>query len=672
MRRGTDPSGAGGRILRRVRAGGAAPERVASLALVAIYAGALAFLPWLPATALLVAAAGAAASVALVRVPADGRTPATVVMAAGVTLHLVTLASGGLASPVLVAFVPWIAWAVLLLGARRRAAFVAAAAAALIAADARAPRGVAWAGAAEALLVVACGLGVARWLERLDRRVRAQDRALSRIRDEADSGRPAGETAEAARRLDELSSTLDRVRRALGAEQAVLWDVDPMAERARPRLTSGAPTPSDVPLKGDPLGWAWDEGLPMRIDGAPRWAGGHARACVLPLEPRGERAALLSLAFAEGVALPETDVLDDRASRLRELLHTQRREALAVATRERFALVTDVLRLLPREMPLDALSAELASAGMRLAGASGAAVALWEDDAGRVLAVAGDDGGPDVGATFGPLESEMALAARHATPLIRERRRGDARSFPVAAAGERWLAEPGTLVVVPLEPIGQGVIGALAVWRAEPAAIDPGAIELLETLAPYAAFQLDQARRYDSLQEYAERDALTGLHNRRMFESRMKAASALYDRHGRPVSLILLDVDHFKRINDTYGHEAGDAVLRAVAACIGRSIRESDLAARYGGEEFVVLLQETGLAGARETAERLRRQAEASPVEWHGRRIEFRVSLGVSAAPECVRDPRSLVDSADRALYASKEAGRNRVTAAPVGVDAGP
>ncbi|HEX6941177.1 MAG TPA: GGDEF domain-containing protein [Longimicrobiales bacterium] len=673
MRGDANHTGASGHTLKAARPAAPTPERVAGLVIGAFYVGTLLLLPWLSAGARLAAAAATAAVAGLAWTPASGRVPRELVRAAGVPLHLLTLATGGLASPVFVAFIPWLAWTTLPSPARRRVPAGAAVFLLLLGADAWARHGFDAALALEAGFTVACGHALALWLQELDRRARTHERALSRILDEAGLGR-ASETAEAARRIDELGAALDRLRDALGADHVVLWDVDPETERARPRLVRGGAPPGAVPLRGDPLGWAWDEGMPLRVESAPRWVPDQARACVLPIEPGGTRAALLSMTFLGGVEMPATEALEAAAAQLRALLHVQRREAIAVATRERYAALADVLRRLPREPSLDDLARVLASAGMRLIDGSGAAVALWHEEEGRILAVAGEDGGPRVGATFAGLESEMGLAARRATTLVRDRRHAT-RAIPVASADERWSEAPASLVVVALQDAGLGVVGVLAAWRSDGREIDAEAVEILEMLAPYAALQLHQARAYGDLREHAasaEHDALTGIPNRRAFDAQLEAAAASFHRYGRPFSLILLDVDHFKQINDTYGHEAGDAVLQAIAARLAGAVREVDHIARYGGEEFVVLLPETGLAGAVGTAERLRLSVASSPVDWRDKSIPVHISLGVSAVPECVTDPRAVVASADRALYESKEGGRNRVTAAPLGVDAGP
>lgn len=174
----------------------------------------------------------------------------------------------------------------------------------------------------------------------------------------------------------------------------------------------------------------------------------------------------------------------------------------------------------------------------------------------------------------------------------------------------------------------------------------------------------DDALVSRKLYERAVRDRLTGLYNRSFFDERLEAEHGSAWRHGLPLALIMLDIDHFKQVNDTWGHEAGDAALRAVGALLEAAVREVDIAARFGGEEFVVLLPETTMDGAKEFAERLRRRVEDEVVTWKDQVIPLSVSLGVSAVPECVTDPAELLQSADAALYQAKIAGRNRVVTA--------
>ena len=164
--------------------------------------------------------------------------------------------------------------------------------------------------------------------------------------------------------------------------------------------------------------------------------------------------------------------------------------------------------------------------------------------------------------------------------------------------------------------------------------------------------------------EYSAHDALTGLYNRRYFERRLREESAHAKRHKRPFSVIVFDLDHFKLVNDTYGHEDGDRVLRHVADLVGASLREDDIACRYGGEEFVVLLRGTSGPAARVVANRLRTAVSAKGIAL-GAKGELRhvtFSGGVAAADERNDyDVEKIIDRADKALYRAKRGGRNRV-----------
>jgi two-component system chemotaxis response regulator CheY len=164
------------------------------------------------------------------------------------------------------------------------------------------------------------------------------------------------------------------------------------------------------------------------------------------------------------------------------------------------------------------------------------------------------------------------------------------------------------------------------------------------------------ARQNALLAELASTDELTGVKNRRRFREDLEMLFAQADRQNFPLSLILLDIDHFKQYNDTFGHPAGDRVLQQVGATLRASLRSQDVVARYGGEEFVVILPGTGAAGAVEAAERLRMAIAGR--DWPLRPVT--ASFGAATSGLDTPDAATLVDRADRALYLSKEAGRNR------------
>jgi diguanylate cyclase (GGDEF)-like protein len=177
------------------------------------------------------------------------------------------------------------------------------------------------------------------------------------------------------------------------------------------------------------------------------------------------------------------------------------------------------------------------------------------------------------------------------------------------------------------------------------------------------AANLEQARH--ALVDLSVRDALTGALNRRELERLLNTEIARANRYQRSFCLLIIDFDHFKLINDTYGHPAGDAVLRSVARLLQKSIRPSDHFARYGGEEFVILLPETAAAGMVQAAERIRALVANHPIEISEMQtVAVSVSVGVSAFPQHGTSPEALIAAADKALYAAKRSGRNRVCVA--------
>ena len=184
-------------------------------------------------------------------------------------------------------------------------------------------------------------------------------------------------------------------------------------------------------------------------------------------------------------------------------------------------------------------------------------------------------------------------------------------------------------------------------------------LQSLEALATALGTALSRAELIEALSTQSSTDSLTGLANRRSFDAEIARSLAGLRRHGRPISLCLVDVDHFKRFNDSHGHVEGDRALIEVARVLGQQVRGSDLAARYGGEEFALLLPDTELDVAFHVAERVRAAVARSSVP----QGPVTVSIGLATAIEgCL--PEELIAAADGALYAAKAGGRNRVEAA--------
>jgi diguanylate cyclase (GGDEF)-like protein len=174
--------------------------------------------------------------------------------------------------------------------------------------------------------------------------------------------------------------------------------------------------------------------------------------------------------------------------------------------------------------------------------------------------------------------------------------------------------------------------------------------------------QLESANT--QLQELALRDGLTGLLNRRYWEQCLEREFSRHMRYESPTSLLMFDIDHFKKFNDTYGHQLGDEVIREVSRITRLLARETDYAGRYGGEEFAVLLPDTATNGAFQFAERLRTAIEALQIDHAGQVLQVTVSLGVASMDDSMPNHTLLIEAADKALYQSKENGRNCTTVA--------
>ena len=175
-----------------------------------------------------------------------------------------------------------------------------------------------------------------------------------------------------------------------------------------------------------------------------------------------------------------------------------------------------------------------------------------------------------------------------------------------------------------------------------------------------ALSKLGMSRLNDELKVASRIDGLTGLFNRRYWQERFEQAYKLAKRREKPSTALMLDIDHFKKVNDTYGHQAGDSVIQSLAHLIKRCVRETDVAGRYGGEEFAVILTDSAVDNAVTVAERLRRLAEHSQVEHEGQIIKFNISVGLAEFSPLCDSPMEWLERADQALYQAKQTGRNK------------
>ncbi|GMU60815.1 MAG: hypothetical protein AMXMBFR34_25780 [Myxococcaceae bacterium] len=207
---------------------------------------------------------------------------------------------------------------------------------------------------------------------------------------------------------------------------------------------------------------------------------------------------------------------------------------------------------------------------------------------------------------------------------------------------------------------GSRILGTVVAGSRKKAAFDSDELRMLEVIAIQAAQAVLRAQLYEQMERMATTDGLTGLTNHRTFQSRFDEALATARRYGRKLSLILTDVDHFKSVNDTYGHPTGDQVLKGVARILKETARDTDVVARYGGEEFAIVMPETDAKGALVIAERIRERVMQELFQTEQGPLKVTLSLGVATCPESSQGKQGLIDLADQCLYFAKRHGRNQ------------
>jgi len=323
-------------------------------------------------------------------------------------------------------------------------------------------------------------------------------------------------------------------------------------------------------------------------------------------------------------------------------------------------------------LDLESVKAKVFDTLGRLAPWDLAVLFLW-DDLGQVLRVV--DGLP-VG---NPLEGRSFRLGEGIVGGVAERRTvevvSDSRTDPRLGEDAAWQP-PGSLVVAPMAT-EEGLVGVLVLGAAGESRYTDEHVRLLTIFAAQAGAALSRATRYQETRQMAIMDSKTGVYNYRFFYERLSDEIRRHEAKEKPFSLIFVDVDYLKDINDRYGHQVGDEVLVQVAELIKDSVRATDEVARYGGEEFVVLLPAAGGDEALVVAERVRWAVEAHHFECQRCVAPVRVTVtaGVATYPEHATQPDELIFRADEAMYYGKHRGRNRVslyTTAVVLPEAGP
>jgi diguanylate cyclase (GGDEF)-like protein len=471
------------------------------------------------------------------------------------------------------------------------------------------------------------------------------------------------EAQEATRDLELLDGLLRDIRDLSSADEAIFWRWVESRQTLVPSAWSTAG--ASRPMSFDMTAWgsfvrASAEGGEIQLAGGERNA---ARAPVLAAAPVTRASSVygvLTLSAVAGLRLDRDGArtwLPRFAGQVAAIVGLcDLRHEYGRRLHQSEALL-DTVRQLQNPRSADALAQALCDAACELTSASLAGLVRWNaaEQYGVVQAVArGADLEPGFHVTS---ESLVGSACVSHFPMVLD----DARSATEAMCPYGGLPRPvGSLTIQPITS-GTRVIGALVVESAERSRIGQPQARDIELLAAMALGPLETVWDIEDLGRRARTDALTGLANRRHFDEQLRRVIAETDRFGGACSVILLDVDHLRTVNDHGGREAGDAVLRHAAHLLTDRVRVVDLCARYGGEEFAVLLPQTPERGAAELAERLRQMLESDACSHGGGSIPVTASFGVATYPAPVPYGDWLMLAAEKALVDAKASGRNRV-----------
>lgn len=475
----------------------------------------------------------------------------------------------------------------------------------------------------------------------------------------------SAERTEADQDLETLDGLLRDIRDSTQADEAIFWRWNEERDTLLPHAwsTEDSPRPQFFRVKEwAPLArWSARERI-VALDGSEE-APLLAAAPVIGSRGDDERLhGVLTLTCNSGLSLTHDAVktwLPRFAAQLAAYIELgDMRTQYGRSSRRNQALIQAMQRFQVHKSA-EALGSEICETALEVTSGRSALLIRWlPQDSYGLVQYASRELALEPGMIIGK-DTVVGRACRNGMPLLLQDARAVTRSEPAYTSTLSYRPIP-SMVVVPVS-VDQRVIGAIVVEGDEPGSLGEDEARNVGLLAGVARAFLEKVWEIEEVSQRARTDALTGLANRRYFDEQLRRVIAETDRFGGTSSLIIADIDLFKNVNDTYGHEAGDAVLRHVGKVLSDGVRTVDICARYGGEEIAILLPQTPIAGATELAERLRHSIEERPVLFEGAAIKVTASFGIAGYPETVPHSDWLFPAADRALYMAKGNGRNCV-----------
>jgi diguanylate cyclase (GGDEF)-like protein len=476
-----------------------------------------------------------------------------------------------------------------------------------------------------------------------------------------------------------LEGALAGTLHSLGLESGLVHLVDSRSGDLELQAEQGPAAPAEVRRLPPGPSWAWqvlDAEEPLVLADAGQAAGLGRPAC-MPAEPlaavalrfQERRLGVLTVVGRPGQPFTpdELGLLGAIARQVSLALENARLYSQSRRKAQEFEALYQVSRAMASSLELQEILERISRSVSGLLEGRAMSLMLLGQDGHSLTTVAGynlPDETPELGGGRAAANSPSFAAVRKKRPItIPDLGQDDGYAEWAAAMLARGYR---AFLAIPLV-VQDRALGCMNVYATAPHVFSADEVQLFSTFASQAAVSIENARLFEETRQLAITDPLTGLANHRQFYNQLSREVRRAQRYDRPLSLLMLDLDHFKQFNDQYGHLAGDQALREVADVLRQNARSVDILARYGGEEFALILPETDLKRATFQAERVRTAVAAFAFlgASGGGPGSLTVSIGVAALQGKMRKGQDLVHDADQALYRAKAAGRNRMESAP-------